>query len=112
MKKKLFGVLGALALSGITLSALTACSSGTKKVDVYTSTGELVSKIDSKEILFKENSTVPYINVEDGAELMSAIRSVNLDDKKFKVEFKKRIIIMFYQMKLELNVLLAQKNKH
>ena len=89
MKKKLFGVLGALALSGITLSALTACSSGTKKVDVYTATDELVSKIDSKEILFKENSTVPYINVEDGAELMSAIRSVNLDDKKFKVEFKK-----------------------
>ena len=89
MKKKLFGVLGALALSGITLSALTACSSGTKKVDVYTSTGELVSKIDSKEILFKENSTVPYINVEDGTELMSAIRSINLDDKKYKVEFKK-----------------------
>lgn len=89
MKKKLFGVLGALALSGITLSALTACSSGTKKVDVYISTGELVSKIDSKEILFKENSTVPYINVEDGTELMSAIRSINLDDKKYKVEFKK-----------------------
>lgn len=89
MKKKLFGVLGALALSGITLSALTACSSGAKKVDVYTSADELVSKIDSKEILFKENSTVPYINVEDGAELMSAVRSVNLDDKKYKVEFKK-----------------------
>lgn len=88
MKKKLIGLVGALALSGITLGALTACSGG-KKTDVYISNGTLVEKLDSKEILFKENSTVPYINVEDGAELMSVIRSANLDDKKYKVSFKK-----------------------
>ena len=87
MKKKLIGLAGALALSGITLGALTACSGS--KTDVYFSNGTLVEKLDSKEILFKENSTVPYINVEDGAELMSVIRSVNLDDQKYKVSFKK-----------------------
>ena len=77
MKKKLIGLAGALALSGITLGALTACS-GSKKADVYFSNGTLVEKLDSKEILFKDNSTVPYINVEDGAELMSVIRSDTL----------------------------------
>ncbi len=87
MKKKLIGLVGALALSGITLGALTACSGG--KTDVYFSNGTLVEKLDSKEILFKDNSTVPYINVEDGAELMSVIRSANLDDQKYKVSFKK-----------------------
>ena len=82
-----------LALSGFAVlgAALTSCSSNnTSNVDVYTlNTDNEVKKAGTCELLFKKNSTIPYVSLNDGVELMSLIRSTNLDDKKYKVEFAK-----------------------
>ncbi len=82
-----------LALSGFAVlgAALTSCSSNNaSNVDVYTlNTDNEVKKAGTCELLFKKNSTIPYISLNDGVELMSLIRSTNLDDKKYKVEFAK-----------------------
>ncbi len=82
----LLGLAGALTLT----VALTSCSSGTSKKDVYglTKDGE-VQKLGECELLFKDNSTIPYISLEEGVKYMSLIRSANLDDLKYKVEVKK-----------------------
>ena len=82
-----------LALSGFAIlgAALTSCSSNNaSNVDVYTlNTDNEVKKAGTCELLFKKNSTIPYVSLNDGVELMSLIRSTNLDDKKYKVEFAK-----------------------
>lgn len=82
-----------LALSGFAVlgSALTSCSSNNaSNVDVYIlNTDNEVKKAGTCELLFKKNSTIPYVSLNDGVELMSLIRSTNLDDKKYKVEFAK-----------------------
>lgn len=82
-----------LALSGFAVlgAALTSCSSNNASdVDVYTlNTDNEVKKAGTCELLFKKNSTIPYVSLNDGVELMSLIRSANLDDKKYKVEFAK-----------------------
>ena len=82
-----------LALSGFAVlgAALTSCSSNNaSNVDVYTlNTDNEVKKAGTCELLFKKNSTIPYVSLNDGVELMSLIRSNNLDDKKYKVEFAK-----------------------
>ena len=49
MKKKLFGVLGALALSGITLSTLTACSSASEDNPVSPTQKEVDKNADVDE---------------------------------------------------------------
>jgi hypothetical protein len=79
-----------LALSGFAVlgAALTSCSSN--KVSVYSlNTENKVKKVGTCELLFKKNSRIPYVSLKDGTELMSLVRSTNLDDKKYKVEFVK-----------------------
>lgn len=82
-----------LALSGFAVlgAALTSCSSyKASEIDVYSLTNENeVKKIGTCELLFKKNSKIPYVSLNDGTGLMSLIRSTNLDDKKYKVEIAK-----------------------
>lgn len=84
----LLGLIGSLAL-GV---SLTSCSGSYKasEIDVYSlNTENEVKKIGTCELLFKKNSKIPYVSLNNGTELMSLIRSTNLDDKKYKVEIAK-----------------------
>lgn len=90
MKK--LGVLGLLAFAGI---ALASCSSNAKDgvitKDIY---GKGVmgttAKVGRCGILFKENSTIPYIPLEDGAKLLDNVRKANLDDIIYGVKYEKK----------------------
>ena len=86
--KKILG-LGILALSIITLAS---CSNDERIEikDIY-GPAELVgvSKLGTQKVLFKKNSKIPYIELSDGAFLMSSLRKSSLDDdEKYKVEAK------------------------
>jgi len=86
--KKILG-LGILALSIITLAS---CSNDERIEikDIY-GPAELVgvSKLGTQKVLFKKNSKIPYIELSDGAFLMSSLRKSSLDDdEKYNVEAK------------------------
>ena len=85
MKKRL--ILSTLAIAGITAVALASC--GKSGVDIYGADNSgKVMKMGNSEITFKEKSEIPYISVKDGVELMSYVRAINLDDKKYNYSFK------------------------
>ena len=83
-----------MAVIGLGILGIASCSKNSNEVskkDIYgpSSTGGDVSKYATGEVLFKKNSTVPYLSLEDGVALMSVVRSANLDDQKYKFTLKK-----------------------
>ena len=84
-KRKLLLVLG---IAGITTIALASCSKGGTDVYSADASGNVI-KIGKSEITFKENSEIPYLNLADGVQLMSLIRTNNLDNEKYKYSVKK-----------------------
>lgn len=91
MKKR---ILGLLALTGVAVTgiALTSCSNSGEKVvktDVYMQTLGSVITAGQNEVLFKANSSVPYILLDEGTELLSVLRTVNLDGTDYNVKMKK-----------------------
>ncbi len=89
MKKFRILGLGAIALAGITAVSLTSCGSE-NGIDVY-GAGLLgtLKKYGQSSLEFKENSAIPYISLENGVELMTNIRSSNLEGEKYKFTIKK-----------------------
>ena len=87
MKK--FGILGVAALASL---ALVGCSNSDKveSKDVYSlnEDGE-VAKMGTCDLLFKKNSDIPYISLDEGTTLMSSLRRTQLDNKKYKYELTK-----------------------
>ena len=82
----LLGLAGALVL-GI---SLTSCGNGREvSKKIYGANEGKVQEMGSINLLFKENSTIPYISLSDGVKFLSDIRSINLNDKKYKFELKK-----------------------
>ena len=83
--KKFIGI-GIAALAGI---ALVSCGNTDERVvkkDVIGLNDESeIVKLDSCDILFKKDSEVPYISLDEGVRLMSDIRSGRLDDEKYQV---------------------------
>lgn len=86
MKKR--KLLLALGIAGITTIALASCSKGGTDVYSADASGNVI-KIGKSEITFKENSEIPYLNLADGVQLMSLIRTNNLDNEKYKYSVKK-----------------------
>lgn len=86
MKKKF--IMGAFAFLGL---ALASCSGKSNAYDVYGVDPEdsTVKKVGNIDLIFKEDSTIPYIPLDDGVKLMSLMRSTNLDDKKYNYSWKK-----------------------
>ena len=88
MKKVL--ALSALAIVGV---MLTSCSNQDKiiKKDIYTSDGATeVTKAGYCDLLFKKDSEIPYISLNDSATLLSNIYSSTLKkDEKCNVELKR-----------------------
>lgn len=88
MKKKI--LFGALALAGLALASCSGSKDEVKTIDVYTINDQSeVGKHGDFPILFKKNSSIPYISLEDGAKLLSMVRTVNLDDAKYNVKYEK-----------------------
>lgn len=88
MKNKI-GLLSILAFAGI---ALASCSGKGEKVeekDIYTSKDGEVVKTGTVNLLFKENSNVPYISLKDGVSLMSVVRGASLDNFDYKFTLDK-----------------------
>lgn len=83
MKKiKSFGLF-ALAGLALTSTALVSCSNKNangKTVYAINNEGE-VGAYSTFEVLYKENSDIPYISLNDGVELMNALRSQRLSGK-------------------------------
>lgn len=91
MKKiKVFSIL-ALTGAAIIGVALTSCSgnNSSKKAVYGINDNDEVAKINECELIFKENSEIPYVSLEDGTKFLSGLRSVALKDNKYKVEYKK-----------------------
>lgn len=89
MKKLKLLSLGAITLAGIAAVTLTSCSSN-NVYDIYGigTTGK-VQKYGTGSLEFKKNSTIPYINIEEGVNLLSVVRSSNLDDNNCVFSIKK-----------------------
>ena len=87
--KKFIGI-GIAALAGM---ALVSCGNTDERVvkkDVIGLNDESeIVKLDSCNILFKKDSEVPYISLDEGVRLMSDIRSGRLDDEKYQVMLNK-----------------------
>ncbi len=82
----LLGLAGAMVL-GI---SLTSCGNGREvSKTIYGADEGKVQEMGSINLLFKENSTIPYISLSDGVKFLSDIRSISLNDKKYKFDFKK-----------------------
>ena len=86
MKKKF--IIGAFAFLGL---ALASCSGKSNAYDVYGVDPEdsVVKKVGNIDLIFKEDSTIPYIPLDDGVKFMALVRSTNLDDKKYTYSLKK-----------------------
>lgn len=88
MKKRY--LLGAIMLAGLALASCSNNNDELKLMDVYTVNNEgKVIKSGENNLLFKKNSDIPYISLEDGASLMTVIRSTNLDGEKYNVKYEK-----------------------
>ena len=90
MKKIKFLSLGALALAGITIASCSGSNNikTTKVVYGYNDEGK-IAKISDCELLFKKNSDIPYISLDEGTALMSVVRATNMDDKKYNYSLQK-----------------------
>ena len=92
MKMKKIKGLSILTLTGLAVLglSLSSCNKSENKKDVYglDDKGE-VAKLGNCELVFKDNSEIPYVSLEDGVDWMSQIRQTALKDKKYKYEFKK-----------------------
>lgn len=73
------------------VSSSSAVGGSEKSTELYGTNkdGEVI-KLENVNLLFKNNSKIPYINLDDGVKLMSALRSANLDDKKYNVKIEKK----------------------
>ena len=92
MKMKKIKGLSILTLTGLAVLglSLSSCNKSENKKDVYglDDKGE-VAKLGNCELVFKDNSEIPYVSLEDGVDWMSQVRQTALKDKKYKYEFKK-----------------------
>ncbi len=92
MKMKKIKGLSIIALTGLAVLglSLSSCNKSENKKDVYglDDKGE-VAKLGNCELVFKDNSEIPYVSLEDGVDWMSQVRQTALKDKKYKFEFKK-----------------------
>ncbi len=92
MKMKKIKGLSILTLTGLAVLglSLSSCDKSENKKDVYglDNNGE-VAKLGNCELVFKDNSEIPYVSLEDGVDWMSQVRQTALKDKKYKYEFKK-----------------------
>ena len=92
MKMKKIKGLSILTLTGLAVLglSLSSCNKSENKKDVYglDNNGE-VAKLGNCELVFKDNSEIPYVSLEDGVDWMSQVRQTALKDKKYKYEFKK-----------------------
>ncbi len=86
MKKfRLLG-LGLILASGITLAS---CSNGGKmSIYGYNADGE-VKELAKGDLLFKENSEIPYISLDDSISVMNRVRESVTGDKSCNVSLKK-----------------------
>lgn len=94
MKKiKYISLLSLTGLAAVTL-ALASCGNNngnnvsTKEIYGLDENKE-IQKMGESELLFKQNSSIPYISLEDGTKLLSEARSEVLEDKKYKLELNK-----------------------
>lgn len=88
-KIKFFSLLGLAGVAVLGIS-LTSCGNGREvSKKIYGADEGKVQEMGSINLLFKENSTIPYISLSDGVKFLSDIRSINLNDKKYKFELKK-----------------------
>lgn len=94
MKKKFLGVLAlaGVAVTGITLASCGSESSNPNEVtkDIYgvNADGNVV-KTGSFNLLFKEKSEIPYVNVEQSVDLISELRSEVTGSKNCKYSIEK-----------------------
>ena len=89
MKKLKLLSLEAITLAGIAAVTLTSCS-GNNVYDIYgIDTTKKVQKYGTGRLEFKKNSTIPYIDIEEGVNLLSVVRSSNLDDNNCVFSIKK-----------------------
>ena len=76
MKRKILSIIGAFALGGIVLAG---CSNNGERVETKNLYGKLgtgiISKLGTTDILFKKESTVPYINLEEAKPITSQLGS-------------------------------------
>lgn len=89
MRKRKF-LLG-LALTATSMLALASCGSSDDKdktiIYAYDTAKNEIIKVGSCEIIFKEDSSIPYILLEDGVGLMSEVRGAVLNDENYKYTF-------------------------
>lgn len=86
MKKiKLISILGLTLASTLSLSLLSCSKSEKAQVkDVYgVNDDKQVAKMGECEVYFKENSSIPYISLNDGVDLMDKVRKTFDKDKCF-----------------------------
>jgi len=87
--KKIFG-LGVLALGVITLAACSNNGDRVETKDLYgVSELGLLSKFGTQDVLFKKDSKVPYVELNEGVALVSKIRAAGLENDKCKVTLSK-----------------------
>ena len=84
---------GVVALSGLAAFSmlLSSCNNKTtnKKAVYGLNEKEEVAKLSDCEVLFKENSNIPYIPLNECTEIMTSIRQSALKDSKYKYELNK-----------------------
>lgn len=89
--KKIKG-LSFIALTGLAVLSLSlsSCNKSANVKDIYSINNDnKPTKVGECEIIFKENSEIPYISLDEGITIMSRIRENALGDKKYKYELNK-----------------------
>ena len=78
--------LGLVTLAGISLAS---CSNGGKmSIYGYNANGE-VKELAKGDLLFKENSEIPYISLDDSISVINRVRESVTGDKSCNVSLKK-----------------------
>lgn len=88
MKKSV--ICSTFAILAIALASCQNRGDSKVKKDLYgLNTNGEVAKLGDCELLFKQNSDVPYISLDEGVDFMTGIRQASLKDKKYCFTFAK-----------------------